>query len=182
MAARCACICLGLSCTRPVTIPTSRLTFNSYFLNQTPGQAIASDVEFVLARAQALAEAAMTPGSRGRRSAAGSAAAPSLLQPSGAPPVTLEHLQRALASLPGGAGGGGGGGGDADALTKADLEATMKNMLVRLHRGKRSLQMDGLCHSFRAHIEASYIATVGSQRLLHHHTPGVPLCAPLPPP
>lgn len=66
-------------------------------------QVIGPDVEFVLSRAQAIQEE------------------------QSAPIVTVTHLNNALESLQL---GGGGGGANADGLTKADLEATMKQMLM----------------------------------------------------
>eukprot|EP00878_Enallax_costatus_P019636 GHUV01020719.1.p1 GENE.GHUV01020719.1~~GHUV01020719.1.p1 ORF type:complete len:799 (+),score=193.45 GHUV01020719.1:113-2509(+) len=66
-------------------------------------EVIGPDVEFVLSRAQAIQEE------------------------QSAPIVTVKHLNNALESLQL---GGGGGGGNADGLTKAELEATMKQMLM----------------------------------------------------
>lgn len=51
--------------------------------------------------------------------------------------LTAEHLQRAIASLPGGGGPGGPGDGG---LTKEDLEATMKQMLMVREGPPRLLQ------------------------------------------
>lgn len=73
-------------------------------------QAIGPDVEFVLSRAQAIQ------------------------QEQSARIMTVEHLNDALGGLPGSSGGGGvplaASGGNAESLTKADLEATMKQMLM----------------------------------------------------
>lgn len=66
-------------------------------------QVIGPDVEFVLSRAQAIQEE------------------------QSAPIVTVKHLNNALESLQL---GGGNAAGSADGLTKADLEATMKQMLM----------------------------------------------------
>lgn len=60
------------------------------------------DVEYIISRAQTIQAGADSP------------------------VLTTEHLQKAIASLPGGAGAGAGDGG----LTKEDLEATMKQMLM----------------------------------------------------
>jgi hypothetical protein len=66
-------------------------------------QVIGPDVEYVLSRAQAIQ------------------------QEHSSPVLTVEHLNSALEKVQGG--GGGKGGGD-DQLTKAELEATMKQMLM----------------------------------------------------
>lgn len=53
--------------------------------------------------------------------------AQAIQQEQSAPIVTVKHLNNALESLQL---GGGGAGGNADGLTKEDLEATMKQMLM----------------------------------------------------
>jgi hypothetical protein len=65
-------------------------------------QVIGPDVEYVLSRAQAIQ------------------------QEQSSPVLTVQHLNSALENVQGGGGGGGGG----DQLTKAELEATMKQMLM----------------------------------------------------
>lgn len=69
----------------------------------TNTQVLGPDVEYIISRAQTIQAGADSP------------------------VLTSEHLQRAIASLPGG--GGPGGPGD-PGLTKEDLEATMKQMLM----------------------------------------------------
>jgi len=64
-------------------------------------QLLGPDVEYIISRAQAIQES------------------------SDSPVLTTEHLQEAISNLPGGAGAGGDGG-----LTKEELEATMKQMLM----------------------------------------------------
>uniref|UniRef100_A0A383VK48 AAA+ ATPase domain-containing protein n=1 Tax=Tetradesmus obliquus TaxID=3088 RepID=A0A383VK48_TETOB len=66
-------------------------------------EVIGPDVEYVLSRAQAIQ------------------------QENSSPVLTVDHLNSALEKVQGGGGGGGGGG---DQLTKAELEATMKQMLM----------------------------------------------------
>jgi hypothetical protein len=65
-------------------------------------QVLGPDVEYIISRAQAIQAGADSP------------------------VLTAEHLQKAISSLPGGDGAGGADGG----LTKEDLEATMKQMLM----------------------------------------------------
>jgi hypothetical protein len=65
-------------------------------------QVIGPDVEYILSRAQAIQ------------------------QENASPVLTVEHLNSAMDKVQGGGGGGGGG----DQLTKAELEATMKQMLM----------------------------------------------------
>lgn len=64
-------------------------------------QLLGPDVEYIISRAQAIQES------------------------SDSPVLTTEHLQEAISNLPGGAAAGGDGG-----LTKEELEATMKQMLM----------------------------------------------------
>lgn len=71
-------------------------------------QVIGPDIEFLLSRAQAIQ------------------------QEQSSPIITVDHLNSALESLQGGAGAGGTGAGG-DSLTKADLESTMKQMLMVSH-------------------------------------------------
>lgn len=53
--------------------------------------------------------------------------AQAIQQENSSPVLTVDHLNSALEKVQGGGGGGGGGG---DQLTKAELEATMKQMLM----------------------------------------------------
>lgn len=76
-------------------------------------QVIGPDVEYVLSRAQAIQ------------------------QEQSSSVLTVQHLNSALENVQGGGGGGGGG----DQLTKAELEATMKQMLMVRIRGYLEVNM-----------------------------------------
>ena len=107
---------LSIPCTTPCAFLSAHHSFFTFRKNPAT-QVLGPDVEYIISRAQAIQQ--------GTDSSV----------------LTAEHLQQAISSLQGGAGAAAGDGG----LTKEDLEATMKQMLMVRGGGRGAWWCFGQC-------------------------------------